>query len=308
MPACILCDQDNGISYGPVTGKDWSWVKCPRCGVYSFSHANPPDLAGKWKDAKHVLSGVVRDRTERGDTGTELTAESVEGLISTAPVPQTIPEYVDGLLLYLARRLDRPWLPVSFNKERDYPLLFMKNAEDMNGFLGAARDMGLLEARAGGEWRFSTKGWERVELLRAAQPKSRHAFVAMWFDKSLDEAWDQGFRPGIEDSGYFKAVRSDRAEFLGKVDDWIIARIRRSGLVVADFTGNRSGVYYEAGFAQALNIPVVFTCHEDHMEDVHFDTNHFNHIVWTAPEDLRQQLNDRIIAVVLPQTAKRTGS
>jgi len=82
--------------------------------------------------------------------------------------------------------------------------------------------------------------------------------------------------------------------------------IRLSGLLVADFTGDRGGVYYEAGFAMALGIPVVFTCHEDHMKDVHFDTNHFPHVVWSTPADLRTKLNDRIVGAVLPTLGRGT--
>jgi len=128
----------------------------------------------------------------------------------------------------------------------------------------------------------------------------------MWFDDSLLDAWTNGLKPGIEDSAYFKAVRGDRVEYLGKVDDWIIAQSHLSGLLVADFTGNRGGVYYEAGFAVALGIPVVFTCREDHMKDVHFDTNHFPHLVWSEPDDLRRKLNDRIVGAVLPTVGRGT--
>ena len=88
----------------------------------------------------------------------------------------------------------------------------------------------------------------------------------MWFDKSMDEIWEKGFRPAIKAAGY-KAIRIDRKEHLNKIDDEIIAEIRRARFLVADFTqgkaGQRGGVYYEAGFAHGLNIPVVFTCRKD---------------------------------------------
>ncbi len=41
------------------------------------------------------------------------------------------------------------------------------------------------------------------------------------------------------------------------------------------------------------------------MEDVHFDTNHFSHITWETPEELKKKLNDRIVAAVLPEITKR---
>ncbi len=80
-----------------------------------------------------------------------------------------------------------------------------------------------------------------------------------------------------------------------------MAEIRRSGLVVADFTGQRQGVYYEAGFARGIGITVIPTCREDETEKLHFDTRQYNHIVWKEPADLADQLHDRIAATALPK-------
>jgi hypothetical protein len=89
---------------------------------------------------------------------------------------------------------------------------------------------------------------------------------------------------------------------VNKIDDEIIAEIRRSRFVVADFTSEpekpRGGVYFEAGFAQGLNTPVIWTCREDMLGSVHFDTRQFNHIAWTSPQDLRAKLKNRIGAVL----------
>lgn len=124
----------------------------------------------------------------------------------------------------------------------------------------------------------------------------------MWLDPSMDEVWEEGFEPGIQDSGY-KVRRIDRSEFNNKIDDEIIAEIRRSRFLIADFTSDspenaRGNVYYEAGFAHGLNIPVIFTCRKDLLEDIHFDTRQYNHIDWEKPEDLRKQLKDRISATI----------
>ena len=58
------------------------------------------------------------------------------------------------------------------------------------------------------------------------------------------------------------------------------------------------GVYYEAGFAHGLDIPVIFCCRKDVLEKVHFDTRQYNHIVWEKPEELREKLANRIAAVI----------
>ena len=57
-------------------------------------------------------------------------------------------------------------------------------------------------------------------------------------------------------------------------------------------------MYYEAGFAHGLDLPVIFTCRDDAVETLHFDTNHYSHIVWSDPMDLREKLKNRILAVI----------
>ena len=144
-------------------------------------------------------------------------------------------------------------------------------------------------------------GYSRLAELEQAVTDSSQAFVAMWFDESVLDTWTQGFKPAIENAGY-NPVRIDNQEYIGRIDDEIIAEIRRSRFVVADFThgdgGARGGVYYEAGFAHGLDLPVIFTCRKDTIKHVHLDTRQYNHIVWDKPEELRERLTNRISAVI----------
>ena len=144
-------------------------------------------------------------------------------------------------------------------------------------------------------------GYSLIEQS-VTNPDSSQCFVAMWFDSSLNEVYEKGIRPAVEEDSGYSALRIDRREFLGKIDDEIIAEIRRSRFLIADAThgndGARGGVYYEAGFAHGLGLPVIFTCRNDMIDKVHFDTRQFNHIVWEKPDDLRRQLTNRIGSVL----------
>lgn len=144
-------------------------------------------------------------------------------------------------------------------------------------------------------------GYTRLTELDGANTDSIRCFVAMWFDGSMNEAYDKGIQPAVRGGG-FEPVRVDQQEHIDKIDDRIIAEIRRSRFIVADFTSEpdkpRGGVYYEAGFAQGLNIPVIWTCRKDMINNVHFDTRQFNHIVWETPEDLHKKLLVCIGAVI----------
>lgn len=152
-------------------------------------------------------------------------------------------------------------------------------------------------------WRVSVEGHTRVdELEHEERPQdSSQAFIAIWFHESMTETYENGIEPAVMEVGY-EPLRIDRKEHINKIDDEIIAEIRRSRFLVADFTqgddGARGGVYYEAGFAHGLGIPVIFTCRKDAVDTLHFDTNHYNHIVWSTPEELRDSLRNRILAVI----------
>jgi nucleoside 2-deoxyribosyltransferase len=151
------------------------------------------------------------------------------------------------------------------------------------------------------DFTLTASGWLQVEELIKRLPDSSQAFVAMWFNDKTESAFKEGIEPAITELGY-RAIRIDKTEHINKVDDQIIAEIRRSKFLVADFTCEpkqvRGGVYFEAGFAMALPIPVIWTCSESSMNDLHFDTRQYNHIVWKTPKHLRELLTFRIGAVI----------
>lgn len=47
-----------------------------------------------------------------------------------------------------------------------------------------------------------------------------------------------------------------------------------------------------------LGLPVVWSVREDDLENVHFDTRQYNHIVWTDEDDLQEQRYNRVSAVI----------
>ena len=151
-----------------------------------------------------------------------------------------------------------------------------------------------------GHFAVTIDGYSHIEDLET-NVNSSQAFVAMWFDNSMSDCFEKAIEPAIRQAGY-EPMRIDQKEYINKIDDEIIAEIRRSRFLVADFTqgpdGARGGVYYEAGFAHGLGIPVIFTCRKDAVATLHFDTNHYNHIVWTTPEELRESLRNRILAAI----------
>ena len=161
------------------------------------------------------------------------------------------------------------------------------------------------------EYVVTPNGYSRLAELDQEDAASSQAFVAMWFDGSMQDAYENGIAPAIREVGY-EPLRIDGKQHNNKIDDEIIAEVRRSRFVVADFTqgatGSRGGVYYEAGFAHGLGLPVIFTCAASSLGDVHFDTRQYNHIVWSDAADLRRQLSHRISATIGDGPARSSGA
>lgn len=145
-------------------------------------------------------------------------------------------------------------------------------------------------------------GYRRI-AEQEVNPSSDQAFVAMWFDPTMDEARDKGILPAIWNTGYRPLVISEKPD-VDKIDDEIIGEIRRSRFLVADFThgdkGARGGVYYEAGFALGLGLQVIRSCKKHVIErnELHFDVRQHHHIVWETADELRVGLEARIRALL----------
>jgi nucleoside 2-deoxyribosyltransferase len=77
-----------------------------------------------------------------------------------------------------------------------------------------------------------------------------------------------------------------------------VAEIKNSLFLVADVTEQKQGVYFEAGYAIGLEIPVIWSVKKDELEKVHFDTRQYNHIVWESEKDLKEQLYNFICAII----------
>jgi hypothetical protein len=180
-----------------------------------------------------------------------------------------------------------------------------RNMQELFELLQMLEASGLVQSPfyvgGGARVRPSVAGWQELDNLKRPRIDSAQAFVAMWFNELTTEAYTSGIEPALSAAGY-KAIRIDKKEHNNKIDDEILAEIRRSRFLIADFTCEpknvRGGVYYEAGFAQGLGIPVIWTCRETSLDDLHFDTRQYSHIVWKTPADLFAQLKNRIGATI----------
>jgi nucleoside 2-deoxyribosyltransferase len=118
----------------------------------------------------------------------------------------------------------------------------------------------------------------------------------MWFDKSTDNLYNQAIKPAILKAGY-DPLRIDRHEHVNRIDDEILGQIKRSRFMVADFTGQRYGVYFEAGMMIGLGRTVIWMCDKKQLDQLHFDVRQFNFIDHESIPEAQDRLYNRILAI-----------
>jgi nucleoside 2-deoxyribosyltransferase len=206
-------------------------------------------------------------------------------------------ERVERYLLEVAKseRLDRPFNPVTFDL---VGISYSEDPNDLAVILDYLQQEGLmsLDLGASGERRLTPRGFIAADELRTSRAASSQAFVAMCFNDEMKQVYASGIEPGIRDAG-FEPMLISKKEHANKIDDEIIAEIRRSAFLVADFTEHRQNVYFETGFAIGLGLPVIWTCRKNHIKDLHFDIRQYNSIDWKDEADLKKRLKDRIEAM-----------
>ena len=141
-------------------------------------------------------------------------------------------------------------------------------------------------------------GLEYVESLNQKNENSKNVFAAFYFTNELQNIFDNDVKQIIEELGLtYIRVSSSTTDTNITINDDIIGKIKSSKIVIADFTGQRNSVYFEAGFAMGLNIPVIWTCKKDEIDNLSFDTRQYPHILWETVDDLKEKLRNRIKAI-----------
>ncbi|MBY0500254.1 MAG: nucleoside 2-deoxyribosyltransferase [Nitrosomonas sp.] len=284
----------------------------PICGTYSITDDASRELDSTIENKRKITNVLAQSKcrgiyvpiritlNNHGKDG-DWNLETIQGLLSQYPISPI--EMLDEALVNISYLIKHPSESISINKNRFFWYLYSFNYESSFYMLQQLEGLGCIKFLSKGLREaiitIEAGGWKRLSELRNSFGKDRkQAFIAMWFDRTMDSFYLEGIKPAIEHDGT-KCLRIDLQEHNNKICDEIIAEIRRSSYLVADFTGNRGGVYYEAGFAYGLGIPVIWTIHKDHLNDVHFDTRQYNHIVYETEKELKERLLSRIKATII---------
>jgi hypothetical protein len=166
----------------------------------------------------------------------------------------------------------------------------LNEADFVTSYLDAE---GLYDARSHS---LTMKGWMHYEELKQSVDLPMRGFMAMKYgDQMLDRVFKQCWYKAAFRAG-FELIRVDEEPRAGLIDDQIRLDIRRSRFVIADLSGHSEGAYWEAGYAEALGKPVIYTCRHGHQSKVHFDTNHHLTVAWDA--DSLETAENKLVATI----------
>lgn len=273
-----------------VNRTDAFGVICPRCGNFIFVMGISREISTR-RDDSHIRKAISAWIQEQNSMRSvpEVDRATVDRAAAT-PAPGLI-ERSRRLLRAVARLTQWYGQGIGANLPSLVAVSWSTDDMDMRSLAKLLRDEGLLE-QVPVDFTLTAKGVAEVEAERK-RVVSDQAFVAMSFGAALKPIYDNGLYQGIKHAGY-RPFRVDRHEHANRIDDEIMAQIRRSRFLVADFTGQKHGVYFEAGFALGLALPVIWSCWKDDIKGLHFDVRQYNCIVWTEPAELAARLQTRI--------------
>jgi hypothetical protein len=305
---------------------DGHTVGCDVCGQFRVAwgrnQSPPADYfaeRGRLRGVLHKWASLNTGRLFRPD----ITPETWKSIIEAGGAPADHSERVDLLVQTVARLApaygsETPLVPVRVWAARLYVLAdseFRTIQTDYESLVHLRDD----PTGRGIGLRMRKDGWAHHRRLGESRADSRRIFLASW--AGMDSVLLPFFLKAAEATGLEPVVGTKLAGPKGNVNDQIAAAIRGARLVVADFTGDRGGVYFEAGFAIGLGVPVVFSSSEvmhsarvdPEIADwdgamtpafkrvlwkdrLHFDTNHFPHLWWKDGSDFAEKVADRIRA------------
>lgn len=309
---CIICGMEANKSIANNI-----YYECPNCGkFYVTSDFEDGDVDIHDAIAKHLLSGYIREQNEYGKEDTIISNKNVFDILNSPIIPRSIEEKEQKFLLAMERRTKYLSQPVKDSVIFKTAISYAYNFDEAKAIIRSLSGEGLVKSLGSyaDGYVLTYKGLKEAQKLKIAVNDSAFAFVAMWFNKTeMADVFEKAINPAIEIASKKQiiAFRVDQKEHNNDITDEIISGIKGSRFVIADMTGYRGGVYYEAGYARGLGKPVIITCRKDWFdgeinregqvvkEKIHFDINHLNVIVWSTVEELKERLISRIKASIL---------
>ncbi len=303
MEPCPFCNEQMKFA---TVASDLFRVNCPRCGEYLIVGTAIAILKGNTLTdrQKANISGWLNENQRY-----TIFSYSLDNL-QNIRIP-SFEQRADKILLTLEKiteyageykPMDKSWISWGWCLNQRELAEFIEFLEKAVHRISSVN----YDSKGIKAYKITANGWQYLEDLKKINTDSQQGFVAIWFTDEMQKIYESTISEGILYAGY-RPHKVDLREHNEKIDDEIIAQIRRSRFVLADFTGQRGGVYFEAGFGKGLGIEVFWSCRKDEIDKLHFDIRQYNCIDWEPDKltDFRKRITYRIESVIGRGTYRR---
>jgi len=299
---CIICKS-------PSIKHDFT--ECPRCGCFSIDSQLTHKISVTNDTGHpiipinkiHLLSSSIRSRTSL-DSPYNVREEDIEN--SKYLIEPSVQDKSDNVLNFIASksnfagsifniRYAAKWHMDKEITDNDdlFEILgvcFLKNQEELSYILETYLTLEkkyliendqLYNGQKQHEFIISPSGWSHYDDINK-NLNGHFGFIAMSFDPKFDDLHDQIYK-AISDAGW-KPLSLKNHAHNENIYNEIVIGIKRAKFIIADFTENNNGAYYEAGYAKGLGIEVIHTVRNDFIDQLHFDTKQIFHVQWKQPQ------------------------
>lgn len=275
-------------------------IDCPRCGTYKISWECIMQTATE--EDTFLLSGLSRELLSENKKGTEaeFLTTNIKELKASYPVPN--PEDLEArarkFLSRIRNRTEYFGQKTIITYRDDFPLAYAKNVDEFIALLGYLSQRKYIDWTSRGDGTaiiaLTANGWGVIGDLKKDKEILNQGFIAAWFDASM-EASIKAAEEAVTESG-FEAVCIKNKLFSDKVMDKALSEIRKSKFVIANLTGTRSSVFFEAGFAFGLNKDIIFVYDEKGGLPPEFYAKHYQCYAYKDEIELKDILKNAIAA------------
>jgi len=322
MDNCILTNREvvfqhsTYCTYYNVTvgGRKVTVFICDGCKDRIEKAAIPPT---------HILMGLIADgawpeRTFIVDSKHNSINQPADSVIinideyfHSLNYPKDIAERMDFLLLSLFKMQteDGKRMYLNLMEEKNWASNYFKNKEECFFYFKGLDEDNLIKLYDNGygdrgvSYSITHKGLlKATEILKESKQDksfpqksdSDSCFIAMSFDPEVFKIRNiiktivskNGYRPIIIDE---ENISSEQT-----IPEAIRNSIKNSKFLIADFTKQSRGVYFESAYAIGLGKPVINTCLKEDFNSSHFDVKQLQHILYDNEEDLKFKLDQKI--------------
>ncbi|MBW7473130.1 MarR family transcriptional regulator [Paenibacillus oenotherae] len=290
---CLFCDQI--VPVNSIGDYDrYEGCYCAPGSSYnlrndSYIHYNSLSYQNK-RQMFPILSAYIRELTDL-DERVMITFEDLEGILNSPAIPTTIEEKSQRLLQYLFKRSRGPLEPVVIHQlSQSYNLTYSPNLQELIYIIEKLREEEYVE-RVGATFKLTESGWKEASMI-AGGKRLQPCVVIVADDEQWRQEWSEKVVPMIEQCGY--TVRMADNPQNDAEGDGIMQLIAESKLIIADLTGQDQEIYFAAGYALGLQIPLLCTVNKSDAEQLPLHSKEINPIIWGGTEELTAILEQRL--------------